>query len=117
MVAGATLAPSTLALLRNQPGLLDLRSAALSLAAVLAVIYGLKQIAEDGPAVLPALSIAAGIAVGVAFVRRQRTLADPLIDLGLFGERTFSVSLGAFVLILPGLRLDTARSAIVHTST
>src|SRR5687768_5284674 len=55
----------------------DLVSAALSLAAVLAVIYGLKQIAQDGPGWLPTLSIVAGLAVGVAFVRRQLTLADP----------------------------------------
>src|ERR1700737_3225180 len=65
-------------------GRLDLVSAALSLLAVLATIYGLKQIAQDGPTWLPALSIVAGVALGVAFVRRQRTLADPLIDLRLF---------------------------------
>ena len=41
-----------------EAGRLDLLSAALSLAAVLAVIYGLKQIAEDGLGWLPALSIA-----------------------------------------------------------
>src|SRR3954468_8531774 len=37
---------------------LDLPSAALSLAAVLAVIYGLKRFAESGAAMLPVLSIA-----------------------------------------------------------
>src|SRR5687768_966844 len=55
----------------------DVLSAGLSLAAVLSVIYGLKQIAQDGPGWLPILSIVAGLAVGVAFVRRQLTLADP----------------------------------------
>src|SRR5688500_7099676 len=67
-----------------EAGRLDLFSAALSLVAVLAVIYGLKQFAQDGAGWLPALSVAAGLAVGIAFVRRQRTLADPLIDLQLF---------------------------------
>src|ERR671911_1499968 len=38
----------------------DLASAALSLVAVLGVIFGLKQIAQDGMAWLPALSIVAG---------------------------------------------------------
>ncbi len=41
-------------------GRLDLASAAIVLGAVLAVIYRLKQIAADGLAVLPALSIVAG---------------------------------------------------------
>jgi MFS transporter, DHA2 family, multidrug resistance protein len=74
----------------------DLVSAALSLAAVLAVIFGLKQIAQDGLAWLPALSIVAGLAIGRAFVWRQRRLADPFIDLGLFRSRAFSVSLATY---------------------
>jgi MFS family permease len=62
-------------------GRLDLISAALSLIAVLTVIYGLKQLAEDSAGWQPLLSIATGVAVGVVFARRQQTLADPLIDL------------------------------------
>jgi|SRR5215207_992066 len=57
---------------------MDLISATLSLLSVLAVIYGLKEIAQDGAGSIAALSIAAGLAVGVTFVRRQRRLADPL---------------------------------------
>ncbi|MGN9907523.1 MFS transporter [Phytohabitans sp. LJ34] len=79
-------------------GRLDLASAAMSLAAVLAVIYGLKQVAADGLALPPILVIAAGVATAVVFVRRQRALSDPLLDLTLFGERTFSVSLGVLTL-------------------
>ena len=79
-------------------GRLDVFSAALSLAAVLLVIYGLKRIAEDGLGAVPALSIAAGVAIGVAFVRRQRTLADPLIDLRLFRAPAFTVSLATYTL-------------------
>jgi MFS transporter, DHA2 family, multidrug resistance protein len=74
----------------------DLPSAALSLAAVLTVIFGLKQIAQDGVAWLPALSIVAGLVIGVVFVRRQRTLADPFIDLTLFRMPAFSASLAAY---------------------
>jgi MFS transporter, DHA2 family, multidrug resistance protein len=79
-------------------GRLDLSSAALSLVAVLAVVYGLKQIAQDGVEALPIVSILAGIAVGIAFVRRQTRLADPLIDLGLFRVRAFSASLAVYTL-------------------
>jgi DHA2 family multidrug resistance protein-like MFS transporter len=79
-------------------GRIDLLSASQSLAAVLAVTYGLKRIAEDGPDWLPVLLIVAGAAIGVAFVRRQRTLADPLIDLRLFRTPAFSASLAAYTL-------------------
>jgi MFS transporter, DHA2 family, multidrug resistance protein len=74
-------------------GRLDLTSAAMSLAAVLLVIYGLKQIAQDGMGWLPAVFMLAGVAVGVAFVRRQQRLADPLIDLRLFRVPAFSTAL------------------------
>ena len=80
-----------------EAGRLDIFSAAMSLTAVLAVIYGLKQVAQKGLEWLPVLSAAAGLAVGVAFARRQRKLADPLIDLRLFREPAFSVSLAAFL--------------------
>jgi DHA2 family multidrug resistance protein-like MFS transporter len=70
----------------------------MSLAAVLGVIYGLKEIAQDGLNWLPLLAIVAGLAIGVLFVRRQRTLADPLIDLNLFRIPVFSVSLATNVI-------------------
>src|SRR5260221_5925404 len=79
-------------------GRLDLASAAQSLAAVLAVIYGVKRIAQDGPDWLPALCIAAGVVIGVAFVRRQQKLADPLIDLRLFRAPGFGVALATYTL-------------------
>ncbi len=71
-------------------GRLDLLSAAESLAAVLLVIYGLKKLAENGPSWLPVVSIAAGAGIGALFVRRQRTLASPLIDLNLFRVPAFN---------------------------
>jgi DHA2 family multidrug resistance protein-like MFS transporter len=76
-----------------EAGRLDLPSAALSLAGVLAVIYGLKQVAEDGLRGQPALIIAAGLAVFALFVRRQTRLAYPLIDVRLFRVPAFSASL------------------------
>src|SRR5687767_3330878 len=42
---------------------LDLRSAAMSLIAVLTIIFGLKQIAQDGIAVVPVATIVAGLVV------------------------------------------------------
>ena len=79
-------------------GRLDLFSAGLSLAAVLLVIYGLKQFAQDGLGWPPVLFVVAGVAIGTVFVRRQRWLADPLIDLGLFRNPAFSTSLATYTL-------------------
>jgi DHA2 family multidrug resistance protein-like MFS transporter len=81
-----------------EAGRVDLTSAALSLAAVILVIYGLKQIAQDGLEAPFVLSIVAGLAVGWAFVRRQRMLPDPIIDLKLCRIRAFSGALAAYAL-------------------
>jgi MFS transporter, DHA2 family, multidrug resistance protein len=81
-----------------EAGRLDLASAGLSLAAVLLVIYGLKQLAQDGLGWPPALSILAGLAVGVRFARRQQTSAEPLLDLSLFANRAFSAALATNIL-------------------
>jgi len=90
-----------------EAGRIDLYSAALSLVAVLAVVYGLKQIAQDGLGWVAILSIVVGLAVGVAFVRRQMRLADPLIDLRLFRVPAFSASLAVYTL---GIRFCSERS-------
>jgi DHA2 family multidrug resistance protein-like MFS transporter len=79
-------------------GRMDLVSAALSLAAVLAVIYGLKHVAQNGFGWLPILTVLAGLAVGYAFVRRQKALPDPLIDLRLFKVPAFSAALATNIL-------------------
>ncbi len=74
-------------------GRLDLVSAGMSLVAVLAVIFGLKQIAQDGPGILPIGTILLGVVVSMAFVRRQLRLDDPMIDLRLFRIPAFSAAL------------------------
>jgi MFS transporter, DHA2 family, multidrug resistance protein len=79
-------------------GRLDLVSAGMSLVAVLAVVYGLKQFAQDGFESFAAASIAVGLLVGYLFVRRQTRLADPLIDLRLFRVQAFSGSLAVYTL-------------------
>jgi DHA2 family multidrug resistance protein-like MFS transporter len=76
-------------------GRLDLIGAAVSLVAVLSVIYGLKEVAQDGVGWTAAIFIVAGLGLGVAFVRRQRGLADPLIDMGLFRLPEFNAALAA----------------------
>jgi MFS transporter, DHA2 family, multidrug resistance protein len=75
-------------------GRLDLASVGLSLASILPIIFGLKEIATGGLQPLPLLTMAIGVIAGVLFVARQRTLASPLLDLRLFANRTFSTAVG-----------------------
>ena len=99
MVAVLIAAPLLLPEYRDSnAGSLDLTSAALSLGAILPTIYGLKLVAQDGLGAVAVAAIVAGVAVGVAFVRRQRGLAHPFIDLELFRARAFNVTLSAFAL-------------------
>ena len=79
-------------------GRLDVVSAVLSLASVLPVIYGLKWIAESGPGWTPAVWILAGLLFGILFLRRQRTISDPLLDLRLFRLPAFTASLATYTL-------------------
>jgi MFS transporter, DHA2 family, multidrug resistance protein len=97
MVALLILGPRLLPEYKDpDPGRLDLVSAAMSLVAVLATIYGLKQFAQDGAGAVPIASILLGLAIGAAFVGRQRRLKDPFIDLRLFRAPGFSASLAMY---------------------
>lgn len=78
-------------------GRIDLPSVALSLAAILPAVYGLKELARDGWRTVPAVCVGAGVLVGAAFVRRQRRLADPLLDVRLFARRSFGAALGSMM--------------------
>ncbi|WP_329035509.1 MFS transporter [Streptomyces sp. NBC_01725] len=78
----------------------DLVSAALSLAALLTVIYGVKEWARHGSAPVPALAVVVGLALGYVFVRRQKRLTHPMIDLELLGRRAFGGPVFANVLAM-----------------
>lgn len=73
-----------------QAGRFDLVSSVLSLGAVLPVIYGIKEIAAGGLDLARCLWIAAGVAVGAAFIVRQARSPAPMIDLRLFRSRGFT---------------------------
>jgi DHA2 family multidrug resistance protein-like MFS transporter len=70
---------------------------ALSLAAILPVIYGLKEIARTGWRTTAVVAVVAGTVMGVLFVRRQRGLASPLLDLRLFANRSFRSALATML--------------------
>ncbi|OLF12959.1 MFS transporter [Actinophytocola xinjiangensis] len=76
---------------------LDLTSAALSLATILPIIFGIKEVAHDGWGLTPVAALVVGLALGVVFVRRQRRVTNPLMDLSLFRNRAYSIGLGSLL--------------------
>ena len=67
----------------------DLRSAGLSVVAVLLVVYGVTRLAESGAGAEPLVALVVGSAAGVGFLTRQRR--HPTFGLELFRRRTFAL--------------------------
>ncbi|WP_024804727.1 MFS transporter [Nocardia sp. BMG51109] len=76
-------------------GPLDLLSVALSIGGILPVVYAVKQAAAEGIDAEVLIPGVLGVVVLVVFVRRQRQLAEPLLDLRLFGRGSFAVAVGS----------------------
>jgi MFS transporter, DHA2 family, multidrug resistance protein len=101
MVLLLALAPALVPEFRApQAGRFDLVSSVLSLGAVLPAIYGIKEIAAYGLNLTRVLWIAAGVAVGAAFIVRQARSPAPMIDLRLFRSRGFTGSVAMNVVAL-----------------
>jgi DHA2 family multidrug resistance protein-like MFS transporter len=99
MVLLLVIGPNLLPEYRDETaGRLDLPSVGLSLAAILPAVYGVKELARDGVHLLPLAALGAGLALGYVFVKRQRTLDEPLLDLGLFAGKAFRTALGGMLL-------------------
>ena len=79
-------------------GSIDAISVASSITAVLATIYGFKSIAESGVTPLALGCLAAGALIATLFLRRQRQISYPLLDLALFQQPRFSATLAAYAL-------------------
>jgi DHA2 family multidrug resistance protein-like MFS transporter len=79
-------------------GRTDFLSAAQSLAAVLLVIFGLKRIVQGDAHGTSALAVGGGIVLAYVFVRRQRALAVPLVDVRLFANPAFRAALVVYAL-------------------
>ncbi|WP_290062638.1 MFS transporter [Amycolatopsis solani] len=87
LIAGAFLLPES----RDpHPGRFDLLSAALSMVAIVPLVYAVKHAVSEGLDVQVAVAAVLGAAAGALFVRRQRRTADPLIDVRLFRNGAFS---------------------------
>ncbi|MFI6489676.1 MFS transporter [Streptomyces sp. NPDC050564] len=73
-----------------EPGRFDLLSVPLSMAAVLPVIYGIKEIPSEGWKFEYVVSVLVGLVFTALFVHRQRTAKSPLISPALFRGRGFA---------------------------
>ncbi|MFC7310629.1 MFS transporter [Streptomyces monticola] len=82
------------------PGRFDLASVVLFLLGILPVVYGIKKFAEFGWSATYLVAVVIGVFFSALFVRRQRHLEAPLLDMRLFGNRVFT---GALLTLLLGM--------------
>ncbi|MFE7845158.1 MFS transporter [Microbacterium sp. NPDC057407] len=80
-----------------RPGRIDPVSIVLSLAALVPVVYAIKELAVHGPGGPAVPLFVVGIAFGALFVRRQLRSETPMLDMALFRRGSFS---GAIVVNL-----------------
>jgi MFS transporter, DHA2 family, multidrug resistance protein len=80
---------------REAVGVIDMTSVGLLLVSLLAIVYGVKELARGSAPLQSVAAVIVGLAIGVVFLRRQRRLADPLLDLALFARRRFTVALSS----------------------
>lgn len=87
LVFGGWLLPES----RNPAGdRLDLLSAVLSVLTIVPIVYALKQTLASGFDVTNAVAAMIAVVAGWLFVRRQRTIDSPMVDLALFRIPAFS---------------------------
>ncbi|MFJ2541955.1 MFS transporter [Microbacterium sp. NPDC087589] len=72
------------------PGRIDIVSIALSMAAMIPVVYAIKSLAVDGPSLTAGAWALLGVAMGYLFVRRQLSAEVPMLDMALFRRGSFS---------------------------
>ncbi|WP_280424850.1 MFS transporter [Nocardia carnea] len=101
-VATLVAAPALLPEYRSDTSGLDLWSVALSLAAILPAVFSIKHAAAHGIDAQALAAAALGTAAAVAFIRRQLRLREPLLDIRLFTDRTFSAALAVLLIGLAG---------------
>lgn len=72
------------------PGPFDLLSSALSMLAIIPIVYSVKQLANGSFGITGAIALGTGVIGAILFARRQRRSLAPMIDLTLFRNPSFS---------------------------
>jgi len=81
-----------------KPGKVDPISIFLVMATMFPLVYGIKSISTHGLDAYSLLPMAAGLIFGFAFVRRQLSRSEPMLDVRLFRNPVFSGSISANLL-------------------
>jgi len=98
VVVGAWVLPEARSETRHP---VDLQSVGYSTAGILGVVYGITELAHSGLGFWPAyVALVLGGLLLVVFLRRQRGLAIPLLDLSLFSQTRFSAAIVAQLIIV-----------------
>jgi len=79
---------------------IDLASSALSILAIVPLVYAVKRWIGEGPDAVVLLAAIVGVLAGWAFLRRQTRLAVPLLDVSLFRIPAFAGAVGANALAI-----------------
>ncbi|MFF7546998.1 MFS transporter [Streptomyces canus] len=90
----------------------DVVGALMAAAGLFGLVLGVKQLGAGELDVFTAVPLVVGAVLLVLFVRRQRRLTHPLVDLRMFARPAFSTSVGCIVLAmlaLVGLELIAAQ--------
>lgn len=82
------------------PGRFDVLSAALSMATVVPIVYAITHVVASGMTPQIVGLLAAAACCGILFVRRQRRLDSPMIDVELFGNPAFSGAVATNVIAI-----------------
>jgi DHA2 family multidrug resistance protein-like MFS transporter len=77
----------------SRPGRIDPLSIALSMATMIPIVYGIKELAVHGFGLTTWLPVLVGVGFGILFVRRQLRAATPMLDMRLLRQGTFSGAL------------------------
>ncbi len=78
---------------KKNTGVIDFYSVLLSIIAMAGIVYAIKQFASHGFGISVILEFAIGFIAGILFVRRQKKLSIPFMDISLFNNGVFTGSI------------------------
>ncbi|MGW1058190.1 MFS transporter [Micromonospora rubida] len=85
------------------PGRFDGLSAVLSMLTVVPIVYAITHLVSSGISPIIVACVVIGLIAGTLFVRRQRRLPNPMLDVDLFRSPAFSGAVAANVISIFGL--------------
>ena len=97
VVVGAKLLPESRS---SKAGAWDLPSVGLSMVGMFGIVYAIKEAFAVGPRIDVLIAILIGVPAIILYLRRQRRLTTPLLDLSLFRNRSFGSAILADLLAI-----------------